>query len=113
MSRLEDPEILAQITEALKEAAKGSGGYVLWKKVAWEWVAKNLEGETQQSMAAILLGYVQAGDKVDQVTERRDYDEPFHYDFRPRIANMDVYVETVLHVGRTGPTLSVVSIHLK
>jgi len=113
MSRLEDPEILAQITEALKEAANGSGGYVSWKRVAWEWVAKNLDGETQQSMAARLLAYVEAGGKVDKVVERRDYDEPFHYDFRPCIANFDVYVETVLHFSRTGPTILIVSVHLK
>lgn len=113
MSRLEDPEILALITEALDNSARGIGGYVSWKRVAWEWVAKNLDGETQQSMAAHLLAYVQAGGKVDQVAERREYDEPFHYDFRPCLSNLNVYVESVLRVSRTGPTISIVSVHLK
>lgn len=113
MSRLEDPKILAQITKALEEAATGVGEYVYWKRIAWEWVAKNLDSETQQSMAAHLLAYVQAGGKVDQVVERRGFDDAFHYDFRPRIDNMDVYVETVLRVSRTGPTISIVSVHLK
>ena len=113
MSRLEDPEILAQITEALGLAARGVDGYVSWKRIAWEWVAKNLDGETHQSMAAHLLAYIEAGSKVDQVVERRGFDDRFHYDFRPRILDLDVYVETVLRISCTGPTLFVVSVHLK
>lgn len=113
MSRLEDPEILSLITEALENAARGVGGYVSWKRIAWEWVAKNLDAETQPSMAAHLLSYVRQGGKVDQVIERRGFDSDFHYDFRPRIANLDIYVETLLHRGRTGPSLHVVSVHLK
>lgn len=111
MSRLEDPEILGQIIETLENAARGVGGYVTWKKIAWEWVSENLDGESQKSMACHLLAYANAGGKIDQVAERRGFDNPYHYDFRPRINNLDVYVETVLRVDRMGPQLYVVSTH--
>ncbi len=112
MSRLEDPEILRQITEALENAAKGVGGYVTWKRIAWEWVAANLDGENQRSMAGHLLAYVNDGGKIDQVVERRGFDDPLHYDFRLRIQKSNVYVETVLRVTRMGPELYIVSTHL-
>ena len=113
MTALQDPDKLAQIIEVLTNTANGVVGYMTWKKIAWEWVAENLDSETQKSMANHLLSYVNSGGKIDQVVERRGYDDPFHYDFRPRINNLDVYVETVLRVDRMGPTLHVVSAHLK
>ncbi len=113
VSRLEDQEIIAKIKTALQEDANGVSGYVTWKRIAWEWVAKNLDGQTRKSMAEILLQYVQAGNKIDQVKERRGFDSEFHYDFRPRIGELDVYVETVLVVSRTGPIISIVNVHLK
>lgn len=113
MTRLDDPLILARIREALENAANGVGGYVSWKRIAWEWVAENLAGETERSMACHLLEYVRVGNKIDQVVERRGFNNSHHYDFRPRINNLDVYVEAVLAVTRTGPSLYVVSTHLK
>jgi hypothetical protein len=113
MTRLDNPVILAQIREALENAANGVGRYVSWKPIAWEWVLQNLDGETQRSMASHLLEYVREGNKIDQVIERRGFNNSHHYDFRPRINNLDVYVEAVLAVTRTGPSLYVVSTHLK
>ena len=113
MSRLEDQEILDAILEAFENAAKNVQGYVSWKRNAWEWVAENLDGETQTSMAGHLLSYVRAGGKIDQVVERRGFDDQYHYDFRIRIATLDVYIETVVRISRTGPAISVMSTHLK
>lgn len=113
MTRLEDPRLLEKIRLALLEASNGVSGYVSWKRVAWEWVAKNLSGETQKSMALRLYEYVENGGKVDQVLERRGFDDRYHYDFRVRIGESDIYVESTLSETKTGPVVSIVSVHLK
>jgi hypothetical protein len=60
-----------------------------------------------------MLEHVEAGGAIDQVVERRDpwrdrYE--FHY-FRFSIGGRRVYIETVLDVTSTGPTLTVVNMH--
>ena len=55
-----------------------------------------------------------AGAEIDQLKETREEyrnTDPFHYDFRLRIASRLIYVETVLRTSRMGPTILVVSVH--
>ncbi len=63
-----------------------------------------------------MLAHVQNGDEIDQVVERRGghLDESrFHFDFRFQMDGLDVYIETVLKETKTGPTISIVSMHPK
>lgn len=58
--------------------------------------------------------HIESGGEVDQVVERR---EPwrdrygYHYDFRFSISGRKIYIETVLDVTSTGPTVTVVNMH--
>ena len=116
MARLNDEAKLALILETLENASRGVEGYVSWKPIAWEWIVKNLNSQTRQTIADAMYQHAQAGGEIDEVREKREAhrdDTQFHYDFRLRIESLDVYLETVLAVTRTGPILRVVSAHLK
>lgn len=114
--RLTDQRLLGLFLQAIGEASRGVNGYLVWKRVAWEWVLKNLDGQTQQSLAEKLVEHVKSGGEIDKTKETRpEYTgrHEFHYDFRFRVDGLDVYIETVLDETRTGPVVTVVSTHLK
>jgi hypothetical protein len=114
--RLTDERLLGLFLQAIEDASKGFNGYVVWKRVAWEWVLKNLEGQTQQSLSGKMLEHVRAGGEIDKTKETRpEYTgrHEFHYDFRFRVDGIEIYIETVLDETRTGPVVTVVSTHLK
>ena len=114
MSRLTDIRLLDLIEEALQNGARNIGGYVQWKRLPAEWLRKNLENQTQLSVVQRMLAHVQNGDEIDQVVERRGghlYES--HFDFRFQMDGLDVYIETVLKETKTGPTISIVSMHPK
>ena len=112
MVRLEDQQILASFEEALSEW--NCDGFVVWKKRPTEWLDENIEGHTTKSVAMLMHEYFQQGGKVDQARERRpEYFSlyEFHYDFRFSIDGRRIYIETVLDVTRTGPTITIVNMH--
>lgn len=112
MARLEDPRLVALFQEALSEWQVS--GYVVWKRIASEWVAENLEGHTTRSIARIMYEFFRSGGEIDQVRERRpEYASRYehHYDFRLEIDGRRIYIETVLDETRTGPEITIVSIH--
>lgn len=114
--RLTDQRLIELFRDVLGNDARGVGGYVRWKKVPAEWVSKNLDGQTQRSIAQAMLDYVDAGGEIDQTRETRpEYSSQFefHYDFRFRIDGIDIYIETVLVETKTGPEIIIVSFHLK
>lgn len=114
--RLTDQRLLELFLNALEEASRGVIGYVVWKKVAWEWVLKNLDGQTQRSLAERMVEHVKSGGEIDKTKETRpEYTgrHEFHYDFRFRVDGLDIYIETVLDETKTGPVVTVVSTHLK
>jgi hypothetical protein len=71
-------------------------GYIVFEKNPSEWIRENLSNCTQRDMARLMFEH---RDEVDQTKETR---EPYrneyshHYDFRIRIGDMRVYIETVL-----------------
>ncbi len=116
MSKLTDSRLLSLIAQALQNGAKDIGGYVQWKKLPAEWLRKNLENQTQLSIAQRLLQHVQDGHEIDQVVEKREghLDENrFHYDFRIPIDGTEVYIETILREFKNDATLTIVSMHPK
>ena len=112
MARLEDERILAVFRDALAEW--NCDGFVVWKRRPTEWVDENLDGHTTTLVALQMYKHVQQGGEIDQVRERRpEYADryEFHYDFRFAIGGRRVYIETVLDETRTGPTITIVSMH--
>jgi hypothetical protein len=112
MARLEDARILDLIKSALAEW--NCDGFVVWKPRPAEWLESNVEDETTASVGKLMHEFVESGGAIDRVRERRpEYASryEFHYDFRFAIAGRKVYIETVLDETRTGPTITVVSMH--
>jgi hypothetical protein len=112
MAALTNPALLALFREALREWRYD--GFVTWKRVAAEWLTKNLEGCTQKAIAKLMYEHVESGGEIDQVRERRpEFQRPyeFHFDFRLQVESRRIYIETTLDTTRTGPTITVVSIH--
>lgn len=112
MARMVDLVLLALFREALREWR--ADGYVVWKRLPAEWMRKELEGQTQKSIAKLMHEHVEAGGEIDQVKERRErYRDmhEFHFDFRLTIDERRVYIETTLDQTRTGPTITIVSMH--
>ena len=112
MAPLANREILAAFREALREWK--CEGYVVWLRRPGEWLRKNIENEDIRSVSKMMHEYFEAGGKIDQAPERREpwrdrYE--FHYDFRFSIAGRKIYIETVLDLTSTGPTVTVVNMH--
>ena len=112
MAPLANREILAAFREALREWK--CEGYVVWLRRPGEWLRKNIENEDIRSVSKRMHEYFEAGGKIDQAPERREpwrdrYE--FHYDFRFSIAGRKIYIETVLDLTSTGPTVTVVNLH--
>lgn len=79
-----------------------------------EWLRENFEDEDIRSMTRLMFEHVENGGQIDQVVERREIwraRHEFHYDFRIRVGNRKTYIETVLSVTSTGPTVTIVSMH--
>src|SRR5262245_11177269 len=98
MARLTDPDILARYKQALSEwKVKGS---IELEKDAPDGLRTTLEGVTVEFFKEALYRFVcQDNGEIDQVKEQR---EPWrkkwewHYDLRPTINGVKVYVETRL-----------------
>jgi hypothetical protein len=100
MARLTDPEMLARYKGALSEwKVKGA---IELEKDAPEGLRTTLEGVTVESFKEALYHFVcQENGEIDQVKETRNW-EPcnrweYHYDLRPTINGVKVYVETRLY----------------
>ena len=108
MPPLTDEEYLAAYNKVLAEWR--FSGYVVFDKKSAEWIRENLSNCTQQDIARLMFEHA---DEVDQTKETR---EPYrneylhHYDFRIRIGDMRVYIETVLDYGGDDSTIRVVRI---
>ena len=112
MAPLTDPAILGKFRHALSEWK--CAGYITWKRVAQEWVERNLDGYTTRAVGEEMFRHVEAGGFIDQVRETRlEWTEHrFHYDFRIPIAGRLIYFETILmDDDPEDPTIHVVSIH--
>jgi hypothetical protein len=107
-----DIETLRKYREALQQWK--CDGYIVWLRVPSEWLRQNIDGENEQTVAKLMFDYFDGGGEIDRAIERRDpwrdrYD--YHYDFRFRINGRPIYIETVLDVTGTGPTITIVSMH--
>jgi hypothetical protein len=112
MAPLTDPTLIALIREALSEWK--IVGFVVWKPLAREWLAKNLTGQTQESVTYLLHQHVDAGGIIDRQVETRElhrdrYRE--HFDFRLLIGGRKIYIESTLDQTSTGPIVTIVNIH--
>src|SRR5438128_1199132 len=98
MARLTDPDILAQFHRALSEWKVA--GYVELIGRAPEGLRTTLEGVTVPFFKECLYRHVcEQGGEIDQVKEERETYRgqwEFHYDLRPTINGLKLYVETRL-----------------
>ena len=116
MAPLTDPVLLEAYKHAL--ANWRFEGYVLWSRVAAEWVRGELEGYSLRAVGREMHDFVviQRG-QIDQVAETRpEWNEhEFHYDLRFEIQGRAVYVETRLLFDDPSdaddPQIHVVNIH--
>jgi hypothetical protein len=109
MGKVKDPAALARFKEIL--SFWRYTGYVRWKRVAADWVDKELEGLAPRAIAELMWNHV---DEVSQVVEDRPefVAYRFHYDFRLPISGRRIYIETVLiEDDEPEETIFVVSIH--
>jgi hypothetical protein len=112
MSRLTDPDVLGLFLEALENWRWK--GFLAWRRVAAEWLRKNLDECSQELVNQLMYEHVLNGGEIDQVRETREgYRDNYehHYDFRIRVGTRFVYIETTLDRTRMGPTVNIVSIH--
>lgn len=73
-----------------------------------------LNEEDVRSVSRLMFEHLEMGGQIDQVVERREIwrdHYAYHYDFRITIGNRKTYIETVLNVTSTGPTVTIVSMH--
>jgi hypothetical protein len=91
-------------------------GYVRFKPLAAEWLAKEFPDLTLLEVARELHRHVDEGGEIDEQKERRpEYvSYEFHFDLRVRIGGRYVYFETVLFCDDPDdpddPTIKVVSV---
>ncbi len=99
MARLTDPDILARYKRALAEW--NVGGAIELTGRASEELRTTLEGVTAKGFKEALYRFVcEAGNVPDQVKERREQwcmQWEYHYDLRPTINGLRIYVETRLY----------------
>jgi len=116
MAHLSDPDILARYKQALAEW--NVGGAIVLKGRAPDGLRTTLEGVTEEYFKEALYRFVcEANGEIDQVKEER---EPWrnhwewHYDLRPTINGIMLYVETRLYPesfsSRHDPMIQVVQI---
>jgi len=98
MAKLTDPEIERCYQNALRNWK--FSGFVIYDKDADSWVRENLEGVTFQRLSELLFEFVvNQGGEIDQVVEQRFNwvgEWSHHYDLRPIINGIALYVETRL-----------------
>lgn len=99
MVRLTDPDILARYRQALADWA--IEGAIVLKGRAPDGLRTTLEGVTEKYFKEALYRFVcEENGEIDQVKEER---EPWrnhwewHYDLRPTINGVKLYVETMLY----------------
>lgn len=116
MAQLTDPETLACYRSAL--ANWKFRGFMVFSRIAEEWLRKYLKGMSQISFAHMLHEFVEDGGEIDQVVETRQEWSTYshHYDLRPTVNGQVLYVETLLD-SHNGPDpddsiITVVNIHL-
>ena len=117
MARLTDPEILNCYHNALKNWRYTD--FIQFKKGAAQWLRRELGGFTLQHFAELLHDYVVLdGGEIDQVAETREpWRDQFshHYDLRPVVNGVKLYVETRLIYSNAkdpdDPVIYVVNIH--
>ncbi len=116
MARLTDPELLARYLQALNDW--NVEGAIELEGRAWEGLRTTLEGVTVRFFKECLWRFVvDEGGEIDQVKEKR---EPWrdlwewHFDLRPTIEGLKIYVETRLDPESFGsdrePVIRVVQI---
>ena len=116
MARLTDPDILARYKQAL--ADWNIEGAIVLKGRAPEGLRCTLDGVTEKHLKEALYRYVcQENGEVDQVKEDREpwrKDREWHYDLRPTVNGLRLYVETRLYPesfsSRLEPIIQVVQI---
>jgi len=117
MGKLTDPEILACYRNAL--ANWSYYGYIVFEPQAVEGLRKHFRGYKEKEFKELLFNYaIRDGGDIDQVVESR---EPWreqwshHYDLRPIVDSVKVYVETRLRYSKPDdpddPIIYVVNIH--
>ncbi|MEX2216775.1 MAG: hypothetical protein WD768_21855 [Phycisphaeraceae bacterium] len=113
MGDAKDPSALEKYKAVLKLAK--FTGYIEWRLLPLGWIAEHLTDVDARDVNELMAGHVQAGGKIDQVEERRaEYlDFRFHYDFRLKIGERRVYIETILDEREDAEdcTIWVVNIH--
>jgi hypothetical protein len=118
MPRLTDPDILARYKQALAEW-KVEGAIELVGR-AHEGLRRTLEGVTEKDFKEALYRFVCIeGGEIHQVMEEREQwckEWEWHYDLRPTINGVRLYVETRLFPesfsSREEPIVRIVHIHL-
>ncbi len=116
MARLTDPDILARYTHALTEWALGGAIELLGR--AFKGLRTTLPGVTDSCFKEALYQYVcLENGEIDQVKEEREpwrNNWEWHYDLRPTINGLKIYVETRLSPesfsNREDPKILVVQI---
>src|SRR4029077_1201548 len=116
MARLTDPDILARYQQAL--ADWDVEGAIVLKGRAPDGLRTTLEGVTEKYFKASLYRFVwEENGEIDQVKEDREPWRNFwewHYDLRPTINGVKLYVETRLSPeslsSHQEPTVRVVQI---
>jgi len=112
MAILRDKHLLHLFGIALAEW--NCDGFIAWRQRPAEWLDANIGGHTTKSVAKLMNDHFRSGGKIDQVRERRKEfasHHEFHFDFRISVDDRRIYIETVLDETRTGPTITVVSMH--
>ena len=97
MSTLTDPEVLFCYRNALCNWKYD--GYVVYMKDAAEGLRRYLVGFSQKGFKEVLYQFVDSGGEIDQVVElRENWRDKWlhHYDLRPLIDGVKIYVETRL-----------------
>jgi hypothetical protein len=114
---LNDPEILARYKHAL--ANWRVTGYVEPIGLANEWLRREVDNITRDGFLQLLHDHVFQGQgEIDQVPETRERWRDqwgYHYDLRPVINGVKLYVETRLVpeslASRDEPMIYIVNIH--
>jgi hypothetical protein len=116
MARLTDPDILARYKQALTEWSVS--GAIELVGLAHEGLRTTLEGVTEKGFKEALYRFVcHENGEIDQVKEDRETWRgkwEWHYDLRPTINGVKVYVETRLYPesfsSRQDPIIHIVRI---
>ena len=117
MARLTDPEVLARYKQALADW-NFEGSIIFEGKQALDGLRTILEEDRRGFKEKLYTFVFQENGEIDQVKEDRERWRniwEYHYDLRPTINGVKVYVETRLSPedfsSRDDPVIIVVNIH--